>query len=316
MGTMLSFIVNGAAGASRGTSALKSTTAGASPASPLLLALPLDPPPDPPFFEAIADQIGAEGDEPDHQHQRDEAAERGEFRRLLFHTLSSRIFAFNYQPPTTNSQGPYSDSNRTALRLDWSALELEVGSSSYRATSARSASRRGRGRCRRLGLHALAGEELGQRVLLERLALAFLLLDLGHVDHVLGDAGLAGRDLVALLEHAFDVLQRVAEIADLEGGVAEGRGRFGLRLLDLDLRQLLLEAAHLVLELALDDLGLPQVVLVGLLGLLQLLGVRRQVDLQLLQLARERAGELHVAGRVVGEDAALEVLGLGRLALT
>ena len=58
----------------------------------------------------------------------------------------------------------------------------------------------------------------------------------------------------------------------------------------------------------LRELGLAQVDVVGLLGLLQLLRVGGEVRLQLLQLARERAGQLHVAGAVVGEDAALQIL--------
>ena len=99
--------------------------------------------------------------------------------------------------------------------------------------------------------------------------------DCVHVDHVLRDARLAGRHFVALLQDLLDGLHRVAEIADLERDVRERGGRFGLRFLDLDLRQLLLDAADLVLELLLRDLGLAQVGLVGLLGLLQLLRVGR-----------------------------------------
>ena len=96
----------------------------------------------------------------------------------------------------------------------------------------------------------------------------------------------------------------------------ERRGGFGLRFLDLDLRELLLEAADLVLELALRELGLPEVRLVGLFGLLQLLESTVEVGLELLQLARERAGQLHVAGAVVGQDPPLEVLRRAALPFT
>ena len=94
------------------------------------------------------------------------------------------------------------------------------------------------------------------------------------------------------------------------------RGRFRLRFLDLDLRELLLEPADLVLELALRELRLAHVRVVGFLGLLQLGGVDGEVGLELLQLARERAGELHVAGAVIGQDAPLELLRAVGLAFT
>ena len=111
-------------------------------------------------------------------------------------------------------------------------------------------------------------------------------------------------------------LHRVAEIADLEGDARQRRGGLRLRFLDLDLRELLLDAADLVLELALRELRLAQVGFVRLLGLLELRGVDAEIGLQLLQLARERAGQLQVAGAVVGEDAALELLRAPALTFT
>ena len=71
----------------------------------------------------------------------------------------------------------------------------------------------------------------------------------------------------------------------------------------------LLQPADLVLELLLGDLGLAQVGLVGLLGVGQFLRVGGQVGLEFLQLAGQAAGQLQVAGPVVGHDAALQVLG-------
>ena len=94
----------------------------------------------------------------------------------------------------------------------------------------------------------------------------------------------------------------------MKATLLSARGGFGLRFLDLHLRELLLQAADLVLELLLRHLRLAQVGLVGLFGVLQLLGVGGEVALQLLQFAGEPSGELHVAGAVIGENAPLEIL--------
>ena len=103
--------------------------------------------------------------------------------------------------------------------------------------------------------------------------------------------------LVALCQDLLDGLHRVAQVADLEGHVAQGRGGLGLRLLDLHLRELLLQPVDLVLELLLGDLRLAQVALVGLFGLGEFLRVGGQVGLEFLQLAGQAAGQFQVAGR-------------------
>ena len=76
-------------------------------------------------------------------------------------------------------------------------------------------------------LDALRGKELGERLLFERLAFALLLLHGGDVDHVLGDARLAGRDFVALLQDVLDRLHRVAEAATAISNVGFKVGDLG-----------------------------------------------------------------------------------------
>ena len=136
------------------------------------------------------------------------------------------------------------------------------------------------------------------------LALGFFFPEGASVDHVLGEAGLAGGVFVALVQHVLDGLHRVAQVADLEGDVAHGGGGFGLGFLDLDLGELALQPADFVLEFLLRDLGLAEVVLIGLLGVGEFLGVVGQVGLEFLEFAGQRAGEVQVAGAVVGQDAA------------
>ena len=83
----------------------------------------------------------------------------------------------------------------------------------------------------------------------------------------MGEAGLAGRGFVLLVQHILDGLHGVAEVADLEADVTEGGGGLGLGFLDLYLRELLFQAADLFVKLLLGDLGLAEVGLIGLFGL-------------------------------------------------
>src|SRR5262245_29961597 len=89
-------------------------------------------------------------------------------------------------------------------------------------------------------LNPLTSKKFCKRCLFQCLSCSHFLLELLHIDHVRSNAGLACRSFVPLRKNLLNRFHRIAKIADFECHVAESRGGFGLRFLDLDLRKLLL----------------------------------------------------------------------------
>ena len=135
----------------------------------------------------------------------------------------------------------------------------------------------------------MARKKLGKGCLFERPSFVLFFLYLRHIDHVGGNSRLPCRSLVSFRQDLFYRLHGVSEVADVERDAAQGCGCFGLRFLDLDLRELLLKSIDLVLEFFLSHLRLSKVRLVGILRFLQLVGIRCQVRLEFLKLTSQSA---------------------------